>query len=434
MRPRSFVTLGAALLAALVWASGSAAQRGGIFQGSIEDPAIAYSKGAVDNAVADLNARLADGSVRLRFDGRAGYLASALDALNLPADSQLLLFLQTSLQAKRIGPANPRALFFNDRVALGWVRDGDVIEVAAHDATQGTVFYTLEQKPPAATAGEPPQFRRAFVCLGCHITGDTFGVPGLLMFSATESGPGSLIRAVAMDHSTPLAARWGGWLVTGSAGGAAHLGNAIPALDPGRRRDLRSVDGLFEPDGYRSATSDIGALLVFSHQTQMMNLLTRVGWEARAADPRLHPPFTSSPDTDQRLAQMMSGIATEVVDYVLFVDEAPLPGRVEAAAGFVERFSAIGPRDAKGRSLHELDLTRRLLKYPCSYLIYSPAFDGLPPTAKEPIYRRLWEVLSGTERAERYRRALSREDRQAIVEILRDTKTDLPEYFKGAVL
>jgi len=231
-----------------------------------------------------------------------------------------------------------------------------------------------------------------------------------------------------MDHSTPLAARWGGWLVTGSAGGAAHLGNAIPALDPGRRRDLRSVDGLFEPDGYRSVTSDIGALLVFSHQTQMMNLLTRVGWEARAADPRLHPPFTSSPDTDQRLAQMMSGIATEVVDYVLFVDEAPLPGRVEAAAGFVERFSAIGPRDAKGRSLHELDLTRRLLKYPCSYLIYSPAFDALPPLASAPIYRRLWTVLSGQATEPRYR-ALSLSDRQAIAEILRDTKPNLPEFF-----
>ena len=237
MRPRTFVTLGAALLAALVWASGSAAQRGGMFQGSIEDPAIAYTQGARSATRWRISTR---SSLTAPFGsastGARGYLTSALDALNLPADSQLLLFLQTSLQAKRIGPANPRALFFNDRVALGWVRDGDVIEVAAHDATQGTVFYTLEQKPPAATAGEPPQFRRAFVCLGCHITGDTFGVPGLLMFSATESGPGSLIRAVTMDHSTPLAARWGGWLVTGSAGGAAHLGNAVPALDPAHRR------------------------------------------------------------------------------------------------------------------------------------------------------------------------------------------------------
>jgi hypothetical protein len=429
---RTFMTSGAALVVALAWASGPAAQRGGMFQGSMEDPAIAYTKGAVSNAVAELNTKLADGSVRLRFDGRAGYLQSALEALNLAVDSQLLLFSQTSLQAKQIGPANPRALFFNDRVALGWVRDGDVIEVAAHDATQGIVFYTLDQKP-APASGDAPQFRRAFVCLGCHITGDTLGVPGLLNFSTTESGPVSFMRAVAMDHRTPLASRWGGWFVTGAVGGAAHRGNEAATLDPARRRDLRSVEGLFEPEGYRAATSDIGALLVFSHQTQMANQLTRIGWEARATDPRLHPPFTSSPDADQRIAQMMSGIATEVIDYMLFVDEAPLAGRVQGAAGFVERFSASGPRDKKGRSLYELDLTRRLLKYPCSYLIYSPAFDSLPPAAKDPLYRRLWEVLSGAERDARYRRVLSRDDRQAIVEILRDTKKDLPEYFKGPV-
>jgi hypothetical protein len=430
---RTVITLGTAGLLALAWAAGSAAQRGGTFQGSMEDPAIAYTKAPVSNVVAELNAKLADGSVRLRFDGRAGYLQSALDALDLRTDSQLLLFSQTSLQAARINPANPRALFFNDRAALGWVRDGDVIEVAAHDATLGTVFYTLEQKPPAATADAPPQFRRAFICLGCHVTSDTLGVPGLLAFSTTESGPGSLMRAVAMDQRTPLAARWGGWLVTGSAGSADHRGNALPALDAARRRDLGSVDGLFDPDGYRAASSDVGALLVFSHQTQMMNLLTRIGWEARAADPRLHPASPPSPDADQRVADMMRGIAAEVVDYMLFVDEAPLPSGVRAAPGFVSRFSAGGPRDAKGRSLHELDLTRRLQKYQCSYLIYSPAFDALPPAAKEPLYRRLWDVLSGGERAERYRRALSREDRQAIVEILRDTKKDLPEYFKGQV-
>ena len=417
MRSVSFI-----VLALFVSAAGVVAQRGGMFQGSMEDPAIAYTKAPASNVVADLNARLADGSVRLRFDGRSGYLQSVLDALNVSADSQLLLFSQTSLQAARIGPANPRALFFNDRAAVGWVRDGDLLEVAAHDATLGTVFYTLEQKPDTAAAG-PPQFKRAFICLGCHVTSDTLGVPGLLNFSVTESGPGSLMRAVAMDHRTPLGSRWGSWFVTGAAGGAGHRGNEAPAVDPARRRDLGSVTGLFEPDGYRAATSDIGALLVFSHQTQMMNLLTRIGWEARVAG--------GSSATDPRVGQMMSGIAAEVVDYMLFIDEAPLAGRVQGAAGFAERFASSGPRDAKGRSLHELDLTRRLLKYPCSYLIYSAAFDALPPSAKEPIYRRLWEVLSGAEAGERYRRALSREDRQAILEILRDTKKDLPTYFAG---
>jgi hypothetical protein len=107
-----------------------------------------------------------------------------------------------------------------------------------------------------------------------------------------------------------------------------------------------------------------------------------------------------------------------------------LTAPVRGTSGFAERFSAGGPRDRKGRSLYELDLERRLMKYPCSYLIYSPAFDALPPLVKDPIYRRLWELLSGRESDARYRAALSRADRRAIVEILRDTKKDLPRYFQ----
>ena len=118
-----------------------------MFLGSADDPAIAYSTAPLSNVVDDLNRRLQDGSARLTFEGRSGYLASALDALTLPADSQLLLFSKGSLQGRLIGPANPRALFFNDRVALGWVRDGDLLEVAAHDARAGVVFYSLEQRP-----------------------------------------------------------------------------------------------------------------------------------------------------------------------------------------------------------------------------------------------------------------------------------------------
>jgi hypothetical protein len=188
---------------------------------------------------------------------------------------------------------------------------------------------------------------------------------------------------------------------------------------------------LFDADGYRVLSSDIVAHLVFAHQAGMTNLLTRASYEARAADPLLHPPFTSSPEGDARIASMMAGIASEVVDHLLFIDEAKLTGRVGGASAFAGRFSAIGPRDRKGRSLHEIDLNRRLMKYPCSYLIYSPAFDALPRGAKDAIYRRLWEVLSGQERAERYRSALSLADRQSIFEILRDTKKDLPRYFQN---
>jgi hypothetical protein len=292
------------------------------------------------------------------------------------------------------------------------------------------VFYTLEQRADATTG--PPQFKRQFVCLGCHVTGNTLGVPGLLMFSTTRPEPSQfsgLPRPI--DHSDSLGRRFGGWFVTGSTGSVQHMGNDVAALDGRTSRELASVDGLFDADGYRALSSDIVAHLVFTHQVGMTNLLTRAAWEARAADPSLHPLLAASPEQDARIAVVMRGVANEVVDYLLFIDEAKLTDRVRGGSGFAERFSASGPRDRKGRSLDELDLNRRLMKYPCSYLIYSPAFDALPPLAKDPIYRRMWEVLSGKEQDPRYRSALSLADRQAIVEILRDTKKDLPQYFQN---
>ena len=430
MRARTILAIGVGVFAVAVVSSPIDAQRAGAFRGSTDDPAINYATAPVNNVVEDVNRQLQAGAVRLTFEGRAGYLRSALEALQIPVDSQLLVFSRASLQGKQISEQNPRAIFFNDRVALGWVRGGDLIEVAAHDETSGVVFYTLDQRPGA----DGPQFKRGFICLGCHMAGDTLGVPGLLMFSTTRPDPAqgfSLPRFV--DQTDSLERRFGGWFVTGSTGTTKHMGNEAAALDARASRELTSVDGLFDADGYRTLSSDIAAHLVFTHQVGMTNLLTRASWQARVADPALHAPFVAAPGEEERIALMMTGVASEVVDHLLFVDEAPLAAPVRGQSGFAERFSAIGPRDRQGRSLHELDLNRRLMKYPCSYLIYSPAFDALPTRAKGPIYQRLWDVLSGAVRDSRYQSALARADRQAIVEILRDTKKDLPSYFQGAV-
>jgi hypothetical protein len=431
MRARALLAAGVCALATAIASSPIDAQRAGAFRGSTDDPAIKYATAAPNNVVDEVNRQLQSGAARLSFEGRAGYLRSALEALEIPVDSQLLVFSRASLQGKQISEQNPRAIFFNDRVALGWVRGGDLLEVAAHDAQSGVVFYTLDQR--SDTAG-PPQFKRAFICLGCHMAGDTLGVPGFLMFSTTRPDSAqSVSQPRFVDHSDPLARRFGGWFVTGSTGSATHMGNEAAALDGRATRELATVDGLFDADGYRTLSSDIVAHLVFTHQIGMTNLLTRAGWQARVADPALHPPFTAAPGEEERIALMMRGIAAEVVDHLLFVDEAVLTDRVRGQSGFAERFSTTGPKDRSGRSLHELDLNRRLMKYPCSYLIYSAAFDALPRRAKDPIYARLWEVLSGDARDARYQTALSRADRQAIVEILRDTKADLPAYFQGTI-
>ena len=405
------------------------AQGAGMVHGSSEAPAIAYSTAPLNNVVVDLNRQLQDGTVHLTFEGPSGYLRSVLEAFELPVDSQVLVFAPNSLQRRSINETNPRALFFNDRVVLGWVRGGTILEVAAHDASAGVVFYTLQQRADGGTAG-PPQFTRAYECLGCHMVGDSLGVPGLLMFSTTR--PSDAVSSglpTPTDQNTPLSKRFGGWFVTGSTGTMRHMGNNAAPLDGRSSRELTSVERLFDADGYRVLSSDIAALMVLSHQTRMTNLLTRAGWEARAVDPTQHPPFMATPEQNVQIAEMMSGVATEVVDYMLFIDEAKLTDRVRSSSGFAERFSTVGPIDRKGRSLHELDLHRRLMKYPCSYLIYSPAFNALPPAAKGAIYKRLWQVLSGEERGARYRSALSLTDRQAIIEILRDTQKDLPPYF-----
>ena len=199
MHARTLLALGLCLYAlGGIWAPLDA-QRAGAFMGSANDPAIRYSTAPLNNAVVEVNKKLQDGTAQLTFEGRSGFLRSALEALQIPVDSQLLVFSRASLQGRRINEQNPRALFFNDRVALGWVRGGDVIEVAAHDESAGVVFYTLEQRADA-TAG-PPQFKRAFECLGCHLAGDTLGVPGLLMFSTTRPDHVSGVRPSAPHRS-----------------------------------------------------------------------------------------------------------------------------------------------------------------------------------------------------------------------------------------
>lgn len=407
-----------ALALAVAWAPVSA-QHAGAFRGSLDDPAIQYATAPLDNIVVDVNRKLREGSLKFSYDRRNGFLNSALAALQLSTDSQLLVFSRGSLQGRLIDDQNPRALYFNDRVALGWVRDGEVIEVAAHDRTAGVVFYKLRQT--AESSPSPPQFTRAFECLGCHVAGDTLGVPGLLMFSTTRRMDTQFDGVPRhIDQSDPLDRRFGGWFVTGSTGSAKHMGNDVPALDGRPSHELASVDHLFDPDGYRALTSDVVAHLVLTHQAGMTNLLTRAGWEARVA---------SGPE--DAVAAVMNGVAQEVVDQLLFIDETPLGDRVRGNSGFAEHFSARGPRDRRGRSLYELDLTRRLMKYPCSYMIYSPAFDALPPRVKDAIYRRMWEVLSAQEKDSRYRSALPLPVRQSIVEILRDTKRDLPNYFRA---
>ena len=425
MRP--FHSVLAAVFAIPCAAAIALAQRTDVFVESINHPVIAYRTAPVHDAVADLDEKLQHGSIQLAFDRDTGYLRATLDALKVPIESQTLVFSQTSAQAKQIGPRTPRAVYFNETVAVGWVRGADVLELAAQDRHQGVVFYTLDQKRTDA-----PRLTRDNTCLLCHLTWDTLGVPGLQMLSTFQMSddPNAYAGGIVVDHRSPLSQRWGGWYVTGKAGSGPHVGNipvVVPAeeLDKAPRRPpvLESVAGVFDTTGYPSRHSDVVALMVLAHQAHMTNSITRMGWEARVAEAA-----GLGPD---RMPPRVREAAGDLVDYLLFIDEAPLAGRLEGSSGFAERFAAQGPRDSKGRSLRQLDLRQRLLRYPCSYMIYAPAFDALPSSAKRLIYSRMWQILSGDDQGARYAR-LAQADRQAMVEILRDTKSDLPEDFRRA--
>ena len=422
-----------AVVVALVSASlvSVLAQRGGVFRASRDHPAIEYTTGPLDNRVSRLNERLRDGSVRLDFDGPAGTLRSVLDALDIPVESQLTVFSKTSFQASLIEPDNPRAIYFTDDVAAAWVRNGTVIEVAAQDRRQGVAFYTLDLAPV-----EVPQFARQEHCLSCHLSWDTLGVPGLQVQSVAPFGPRAYATGFVSDHRSRLEDRWGGWYVTGTHGGVAHMGNvevtdvADPQATVGKvPPDLASLEGVFDLDGYLTPHSDVAALMVLEHQAHMTNLIIRIGWETRRILYRAEQaPSVGGPAVEPPFLGVIREAASELVDYLLFVDELPLRHPIEGTSGFADLFSTRGVKDSRGRSLHQLDLERRLLRYPCSYMIYTEAFDALPDLAKSAVYERMWEILSGSDTSDRYA-GLTRSDRQAVVEILRETKPDLPPYF-----
>lgn len=424
MRTRIVLMAGAFVAALLV---NGMAQTPNAFPESRDHAAIRYSTAPVNNRITVLNRALADGSVRLEFDPISGYLPSTLEALGISTTSQLLVFSPTSLQTDFITIRNPRALYFDDSVAVGWVRGGPLLEVAVQDPRQGAIFYDLPQEKEAV-----PQFERNDECLACHLAWESFAVPGFLMTStAPRRSALQYATGFSTDHRTPFIQRWGGWFVTGTHGGP-HMGNVPVAPDEIDNRvvaeplaTLPSMEGLLDLTGYPTPHSDLVALQVLAHQTGMANRIARLGWEARLAA------FNGTPAGT--IAPRVRDAAGVLVDYLLMVDEAPLPGPMQGTSGFAEHFASLGPRDVQGRSLRDLDLEGRLLRYPCSFMIYSEVFDALPSEALDAVYTRLWAVLSGEVLGAPYDR-LTPADRRAIVEILIDTKPGLPEYFQPLVL
>jgi hypothetical protein len=273
---------------------------------------------------------------------------------------------------------------------------------------------------------ESPRFERRFgECLNCH--GPAGGLVVSSVFPSTDGTPfvtGTFFEGI--DHRTPIENRWGGWYVSGTHGAVHHMGNAI-ATDSNRPFDLEqdgtqnltSLDSKVDTAKYLAPASDIVALMTIEHQARMTNLITGVSQQFRRA---------SGNGTLESSKNSLDRAVEQLVEYMLYVDEAPLRDPVQGVSTFTTTFPQRGPRDRQGRSLRDFDLHQRLFRYPLSYMIYSEIFDAMPRAALDRVYRRLYDVLSGDSENPKFAH-LSASDRRAILEILLETKPNLPDYW-----
>ena len=368
-------------------------------------------------------------------------LAELLAKLEIPVESQVLVFSTTSAQNSRIAPETPRAIYFSDDLYLGWVQGGE-IEAASFDPRLGMVFHLIqltERKP-----GSPPPLVRERSCLNCHAGSSNHDLPGLVVRSVYPSATGLPLFEAGTFHtrqSSPIEERWGGWYVTGSVENREHLGNSLalaapagPGVELERLAEGRvlKLDGLFCCEPYlNGGQSDVVALMILEHQVGVHNLLIEANLTTRAT---LHrhtemqkafgePVEAPLSETNERILQCL---ATKVLKEMLYVEEVPLPGGIEGTGIFQTAFEEGRKKSVGGRSLRDFRLYERLMKYRCSHLIYSEAFANLPDAIRTRILSQLHGILTKPADWPEFAH-LGEAERGHILAIVKETVPDLPE-------
>jgi hypothetical protein len=397
----------------------------------LTDNALKYQDPPELDPVARLQERIDSGKATLEWDEKFGYLPAVLKALKVLVSSQGLVFSKTSFQLAKISPETPRAIYFNDNVYVGYVQEGDVIEVSSVDPERGGMFYTVSQ-----TRAKNVRFERRFECLQCHSSPSTTGMPGHLVrsvYSDPQGYPMTNIGSFVTDHRSDFRERWGGWYVSGTHGSARHMGNVVSrdskkpeVIDREAGANLTVLPKAIDLSRYLDKNSDIAALMVLEHQTKMHNLITRAGFEVRSAmllQAEMNKTLKQAPEniSESNLRRIYNA-AEILVRYAMFADEPPLESPVRGVSAFTREFAAQGPKDKQGRGLREFDLQKRLFKYPFSYVVYSEAFDKLPEVLRERFWMRVEEVLSGKDKSPAFAR-ISDADRANVREILQTTFT-----------
>jgi hypothetical protein len=377
----------------------------------IYDPRHGYETRPPQDRFTRFVAQWQDRQVTLDESGELPFLRSLLAALKVPVSSQMLVFTATSLQKGRISARNPRALYFNDDTYVGFVPGGR-FEVISIDPEIGGIFYIFDRPP----TGRTPVVERSLDCMNCHAPRYLENIPALIVESVVPSFTGGgekAFRRQQSGHGIPLGERFGGWHLTG--GGPQlphHWGNLIIKREDGVAHEIANPPGArFDLTSYPRPTSDLLAQLLHEHQVGFVN-------RAFLASYRYHALAFTGPVPPTMLAQL----AQPLVRYMLFADEIPLPQGTIGDSPFMADFLAAAPRDPTGRSLRDLDGRTRLLRHRCSYMIYSPAFIGLPAPLRMQVLCALAAALEG-ETPDSYH--LPTAEKGAIIAVLERT---LPEF------
>ncbi len=385
----------------------------------IDLPPHLYRQRTPRDSFTQMRADLESGRVAFDTSSEKAFVSSFLARLRVPVSSQMLVFSNTSLQLRLISPRNPRALYFNEEVSVGYVPGGR-IEVLSLDPDLGGIFYIFD----IPRGGEPVRLERSERCMNCHAAEDTGHVPGMVIKSVVPGPTGGSLTAYRQGlsgHAIPFAQRFGGWHVTGRIAAGSHLGNVIGRLSAGTLTKLPNEPGQsFDLARYPVATSDVLAQLLHEHQAGFVNRVVEAGYRARTDQ------FIDNGQLSAAHAQELDAQARLLTRYILFADEAPLPpGGAAGDAAFQADFLRNRRATPAGASLKDLDLRTRLFRHRCSYMLYSTVFQGLPAPMKERVYRRLAEALNVATPDAEYAYLASAE-KQTIRAILGATLGDLP--------
>jgi hypothetical protein len=397
-----------------------------------ENAPIRYSATPPNDAAQALQKKLLSSEIKLDRTDAWTVLRGLMKHFDIPESSQVLVFSKTSKQNHLIHPQTPRAIYFGDNAYLGYCLGGS-IEVSTIDPVLGPIFYLLEPDTPP---DKPLTFERDQSCLSCHGGPFSPDVPGVLVrsvFPGREGHPLMSHGSTLVDTTTPFADRWGGWYITGHHGASRHRGNATlddrddsAILDTAPGANLSDLTHLFDTKPYPANQSDIVALMVLEHQTSTQNILTKANHAALRAmhmqqslQKELGEPVLTEPVGTAR--RIIDNVTTQVLDALLFKDEAPLPdGGIDGRPDFQTDFAAHTPKSADGRSLKDFQLLNRVFKYRCSYMIYSITFKNLTPPLKQTVLTRLNTILAGQDISGRYTH-LTESERTHIRAILADT-------------